>query len=132
MCLRPDTVCLCRFSMASDLSFDRFNLTCYDERDRLIILSLTFGNIANTPESSAAGISSSLHSFSERTTGAKLRATFHCPFSNPHTGLSAPPGLDNTWLGSCCPRRILDRDREQKIGAFPGNRRSFLRYIIAN
>lgn len=28
MCLRPETVCLCKFSTASDLSFDRFNLTC--------------------------------------------------------------------------------------------------------
>lgn len=27
MCRRPDSVCLCKFSMASDLSFDLFNLT---------------------------------------------------------------------------------------------------------
>ena len=29
MCLSPETVCRCRFSTASDLSFERLNLTCY-------------------------------------------------------------------------------------------------------
>lgn len=62
MCLRPETVCLCRFSMASDLSFERFNLTCLHRfpwpTNEAGVISLTLGYIdidRNMPESCAAG-----------------------------------------------------------------------------
>lgn len=37
MCFRPDTVRLWRLSVASDLSFDRFNFTCNTQyRDQVL------------------------------------------------------------------------------------------------